>query len=273
MANDLVGKVVLITGSNSGIGQATAKRAVEAGYVTYGGARREETFAAITAVGAQPLCVDVTDEASMAEAVAQIEARHGAIDVLINNAGYGQMGPIEYITHAQWLQQYETNVFGLVRMAQLVIPAMRRQKRGRIINISSMGGEFTFPLAGAYHSTKYAVESINAALRFELKPFGIDVITIQPAVVATPLARTAVAALKVPADSPYRRSVEALAKVSQQSMGELAPEQVAQVILKAAQARNPLPRYRVGLLAHVMPMLHALLPDRTWDRFVARFYS
>ncbi|MBC8100517.1 MAG: SDR family NAD(P)-dependent oxidoreductase, partial [Armatimonadetes bacterium] len=183
--------VVLITGSNSGIGNATAKLAAAAGYITYGGARREATFGAIQAVGAHPIALDVTDDAMMRAAVAEIEAKHGAVDVLINNAGYGQMGPIEHITREQWLQQYDINVFGLARMAQLVIPAMRRQGSGRIINISSAGGEFTFPLAGAYHSTKYAVESINAALRLELKPFGIQVVTIQPGPVATPLAQSA----------------------------------------------------------------------------------
>ncbi len=168
-------KVILITGSNSGIGRATAEQAVKQGHTVYGGARRQEAFPDIQAVGAHPLCIDVTSERTMVEAVRYIEQEHGAVDVLVNNAGFGQMGPIEEITREQWLRQYDTNVFGLVRMAQLVTPEMRRKKSGRILNISSMGGEFTFPLAGAYHSTKYAVESINDAMRFELKAFGIQV--------------------------------------------------------------------------------------------------
>jgi len=273
MARDNQQQVVLITGSNSGIGHATAQLAVQAGYITYGGARRESTFGVIQSIGAYPLGIDVTNERSMVEAVQHIEAKHGAVDVLINNAGYGQLGPIETITRNQWLNQYETNVFGLIRMAQLVIPAMRQQKRGRIINISSMGGQFTFPLAGAYHSTKYAVESINEALRFELKSFGIDVITIQPGPVSTPLAHSAVNTLDVAADSPYSSLVEALHKMSHQSIGYLTPERVAKVIMQAVTACHPRPRYKIGLMAHVMPMLHTLLPDRMWDRLIGRFYA
>lgn len=266
-------KVVLITGSNSGIGNATAKRAVEAGYTVYGGARRQEMFGTIQAVGAIPLCVDVTDEQSMREAVSGIEAQHGAVDVLINNAGYGQMGPIELITRDEWLRQYETNVFGLVRMAQIVIPAMRRQKRGRILNISSMGGEFTFPLAGAYHSTKYAVESINEAMRFELKPFGIKVITIQPGAVATPLAQATAETLHVPDDSPYAGIVASFHRMSAGMSAYLSPEQVAAVIVRAATARHPRPRYKIGMMAHALPTMHTLLSDGLWDRVIGRFYA
>jgi NAD(P)-dependent dehydrogenase (short-subunit alcohol dehydrogenase family) len=267
------GKVMLITGSNSGIGNATAKGAVAAGFTVYGGARRQETFPAIQAVGAQPLCLDVTNEDTMVAAVRQIEAKYGAVDVLVNNAGFGQMGPIEEITREQWLYQYETNVFGLVRMAQLVIPAMRHQGRGRIINISSMGGEFTFPLAGAYHSTKYAVESINEALRFELRPFGIEVITIQPGPVSTPLAATAVDTLPTLPDSPYVEISGALRRMSQRNMGYISPEQAARVIVNAAQAQRPRPRYKIGMMAQALPMLHTLLSDRMWDRLMSRFYA
>jgi NAD(P)-dependent dehydrogenase (short-subunit alcohol dehydrogenase family) len=273
MANSTQGKVVLITGSNSGIGNAIAALAVKAGYITYGGARSRTNFPAIQSVGAFPIHVDVTDEQSMVEAVAQIEAKHGAVDILINNAGYGHMGPIETITHTEWVRQYETNVFGLVRMAQLVIPAMRQQRSGRIINISSMGGTFTFPLAGAYHSTKYAVESINDALRFELKPFGIDVVAIQPGPVATPLAHAAVNDLRVSEDSPYRSLVDAFYNVSQQSTHYLLPEQVARVIMRVARVHYPRPRYKIGMMAHIMPLVHTLLSDRMWDRLIGRLYT
>ncbi|GAB4510799.1 MAG: oxidoreductase [Anaerolineae bacterium] len=265
-------KVLLITGSNSGIGNATAKLAVQAGYTVYGGARRRETFGAIEAVGAHPLCIDVTDERSMVEAVRQIEAQHGAVDVLVNNAGFGQMGPVELVTPEQWQYQFQTNVFGLVRMAQLVIPAMRARGSGRIFNISSMGGEFTFPLAGAYHATKYAVESINEAMRFELKPFGIDVITIQPGVVATPLTQSSAESLQVPADSPYYSIVSAFQRMSNNLSGFLTPEQVAQVLVQAMQARHPRPRYKIGLMAHALPTLRGVLGDRMWDRMLGRLY-
>lgn len=265
-------QVMLITGSNSGIGLATAKLAVAAGYLTFGGARRKETFEAVTAVGAQALYLDVTDEHSVAEAVSQIEAHYGAIDVLVNNAGFGQMGAVEQVSLENWYKQYATNVFGLVRTAQLVIPAMRRQRRGRIINISSMGGEFTFPLAGAYHSTKYAVESINDALRFELKPFGIDVISVQPGPVATPLAHAAGTALQPSPDDPYEPLIAAFTRMSAQQGSYLSPEQVAQVIVRAARTRRPRARYKVGLMARVMPRLRHALPDRMWDGLIGRLY-
>lgn len=266
-------KVVLITGANSGIGNETVKRAVKAGYTTYGGARRTDTFPAVQSAGGIPVQLDVTDEASMRAAVAQIEAQHGVVDVLVNNAGFGQMGPIETITPEQWQYQYQVNVFGLVRMAQLVIPGMRRQGSGRIINISSMGGEFTFPLGGAYHSTKYAVESINEAMRFELKPFGIAVITIQPSPVTTPMASAASESIHVTDDSPYKRIVDGFTRMSQNTSTYIHPERVAEIILKAMQAERPRPRYRVGMMAYVMPLLHRLLSDRHWDALVGRFYS
>jgi NAD(P)-dependent dehydrogenase (short-subunit alcohol dehydrogenase family) len=268
-------QTVLITGSNSGIGHATAKLLAQAGYITYGGARRAETFSEIEKIGVHPLQIDMIDETSMAEAVKQIETKHGAVDVLINNAGFGQMGPIEEITTQQWQQQYQTNVFGLVRLTQLVLPAMREQRSGRIINLSSMGGQFTFPLAGAYHSTKYALESINEALRFEVKSFGIDVIVIQPAAVATPLAATALETIRTSQTSSYQTILNAFYRTSEQlaDMDALSPEDVAQVILGAVQSRRPKPRYKIGRMARLLPIMHTLLSDRLWDRLLTRFYS
>lgn len=264
--------VVLITGSNSGIGHAVAEQAVQKGLTVYGGARRRETFAAIEAVGATPLWLDVMDETSMQAAVSLIEARHGAVDILVNNAGYGQMGAVEEIPLSRWRVQYETNVFGLVRLTQLVIPAMRARGRGRILNVSSMGGEFTFPLASAYHSTKYAVESINDALRFELHPFGIQVISIQPGAVATPLA-AAVETLTTPPDSPYARQVAALHRLSGQSLGYLTAAQVARVVVSAMTAQRPRTRYKIGWMAHLMTRTRALLGDRQWDGLLRQVYG
>ncbi|MEQ8677047.1 MAG: SDR family NAD(P)-dependent oxidoreductase [Aggregatilineales bacterium] len=265
-------KVILITGSNSGIGHATAKKAVEAGHIVYGGARRQDTFPAIKTLGAHPLCIDVTDEASMIEAVRYVEAQHGAVDVLVNNAGFGQMGAIEDITNEQWLRQYETNVFGLVRMTQLVLPKMRQQKSGNIINISSAGGEFTFPLAGAYHSTKYAVESISDALRLEVKQFGIKVVLIQPGPVLTPLAHSSAQSLTVTPDNPYSDMMQAFHKMSQQTTGYIMPERVASVIVKVMGASNPRPRYKVGMMGHMMPLFRTVFSAWLWDRFVGSFY-
>ncbi len=266
-------QVILITGSNSGIGNATAKQAVAAGYVTYGGVRRMDTFSSVEAVGAMPILLDVTDEKSMSAAVREIEAKHGAVDVLINNAGYGQMGAIEEVMPEAWRRQFETNVFGLVRLTQLVLPAMRRQRSGHIINIGSAGGEFTFPLAGAYHATKYAVESISDALRFEVRPFGIRVTVIQPGPVSTPLATATVESIQSAPDSPYRPIIDAFRRLSQQSTGYITAEQVASTILNVMQTQRPRARYKIGTTARMMPMLHRMLPARLWDRMVARFYA
>ena len=169
-------QAVLITGCSSGIGRATAERLAATGWPVYATARRPSRIEDLEARGCRTLALDVTDEASMQAAVAAIEDEHGAVGALVNNAGYSQSGAIEEVPLEDVRRQFETNVFGLVRMCQLVLPGMRRQGRGRIVNVSSMGANFTFPGGGFYHATKYAVEAISDALRFEVKGFGIDVV-------------------------------------------------------------------------------------------------
>src|SRR5436189_3484385 len=161
MPVDSVSRAALITGCSSGIGRATAEHLAVRGWTTYASARRIESIAGLERAGCRPLALDVTDEASMARAVGAIEDEHGAVGVLVNNAGYSQSGAIETIPPAELRRQFETNVFGLVRMCQLVLPGMRRQHYGRIVNISSMGGRLTFPGGGAYHGTKFAVEALS----------------------------------------------------------------------------------------------------------------
>jgi len=166
---------VLISGCSSGIGAATAAALASAGHTVYATARRTETLADLEALGCHPLALDVTSESSMIAAVSAVEAEHGRVGTLINNAGYGEYGPIEETDLGRVRTMFETNVFGLARLTQLVLPAMRRSRSGRIVNIGSMGGRITFPVGGFYHATKYAVEAISDALRVEVKPFGIDV--------------------------------------------------------------------------------------------------
>jgi NADP-dependent 3-hydroxy acid dehydrogenase YdfG len=173
-----VSKVVLVTGCSSGIGQATAIRLAKSGWTVFASARKLADLGACVAAGCRPVALDVTDEASMVAAVAAIEAAHGAIGVLINNAGYSQSGAVEAVPMDRVRAQFETNVFGLVRLTQLVLPGMRRQRWGKVVNLSSMGGRLTFPGGGFYHATKYAVEAISDALRFEVRGFGVDVILI-----------------------------------------------------------------------------------------------
>jgi NAD(P)-dependent dehydrogenase (short-subunit alcohol dehydrogenase family) len=271
-------KAVLVTGSSSGIGRATAEHLARAGHTVYATARRAEAIADLQAAGCRTLALDVTDEASMAAAVEAVEAQEGAVGALVNNAGYSQSGAIEQVPLDEVRRQFETNVFGLVRMCQLVLPGMRRQGSGRIVNVSSMGANFTFPGGGFYHATKYAVEAISDALRFEVKGFGVDVVIVQPGIIRTGFAEAATTALDEASpegDGPYAEFDAAVAKSTRDvyEKGPAArlgggPEAVAKVIEKAITADRPRIRYRVTPSAHLLIKQRAVMSDRMWDRFV-----
>src|SRR5919197_1439048 len=186
---------VLITGCSTGIGRATAERLAARGHTVYATARRVEAISDLAARGCRLLALDVTDEDSMRAAVAAVCEEQGAVGTLVNNAGYSQSGAVESVAMADVRRQFETNVFGLVRMSQLVLPGMRAQGRGRIVNVSSMGANFTFPGGGLYHATKYAVEAISDALRFEVAGFGVDVVIVQPGIIRTGFAAAATTAI------------------------------------------------------------------------------
>ena len=265
---------VLITGCSSGIGHATAERLVAAGWTVYATARKPETLAGLEARGCRTLALDVTDEASMQAAVAAVEGEHGAIGALVNNAGYSQSGAIETVPMAKVRAQFETNVFGLVRLCQLVLPGMRRQRAGRIVNLSSMGGKLVFPGGGFYHATKYAVEAISDALRFEVRGFGIDVILIEPGLIRTAFGDTAVHGVSeaIPADGPYAEfnTAVATATANVYDNGPLArlggpPDAVAKKIAKAITATRPRARYTVTASARALIGQHAVMPDSAWD--------
>src|ERR687883_574278 len=187
-----VSKAVLITGCSTGIGRATAERLADHGHTVYATARRPDSIADLEGKGCKTLALDVTDEESMRAAVATVEQEHGAVGALVNNAGYSQSGAIEDVPMEQVRRQFETNVFGLIRMCQLVLPGMRRQGYGRIVNISSMGGKLVFPGGGIYHATKHAVEALSDALRFEVRGFGIGVSIVEPGLIKTQFGETAV---------------------------------------------------------------------------------
>ena len=201
-----VSRAVLITGCSSGIGRATAERLASAGWPVYATARRPESIADLAERGCRTLALDVTDEESMRAAVAAVEEAEGAVGVLVNNAGYSQSGALEALSMERLRAQFETNVFGLVRMCQLALGAMRRQGWGRIVNVSSMGGRLTFPGGGAYHATKHAVEALSDALRFEVRGFGVDVVVIEPGLIRTGFGETAAGSIVDPeqsGDDPY----------------------------------------------------------------------
>src|SRR2546423_4667065 len=195
-----VSRAVLTTGCSSGIGHAPAAHLAERGWTVYASARRPESIADLAEKGCRTLALDVTDEGSMEAAVTAVEEAEGAVGALVNNAGYSQSGAIETVPLERIRAQFETNVFGLVRMCQLVLPGMRRQGAGRIVNVSSMGGRLTFPGGGAYHGTKHAVEALSDALRFELRGFGVDVVVIEPGLIKTRFGETAVGTID--AESP-----------------------------------------------------------------------
>ena len=273
-------KAVLITGCSSGIGRATAFRLQDAGWLVYATARRAESIEELARAGCRTMELDVTDEASMERAVQQVEADCGVIDALVNNAGYSQSGTIEE-TPIEWIRrQFETNVFGLARLTQLVLPGMRRAARGRIVNLGSMGGKLIFPGGGYYHASKYALEAFSDALRFEVGGLGIDVILIQPGLIRTGFSEAAVAGVpEQGAGSPYRTLMAKVKQATKSAYTEgLAarlgggPDDVARIIEQALTARRPKTRYPVTASARVFLWQRALLGDRGWDGFLARHY-
>jgi NAD(P)-dependent dehydrogenase (short-subunit alcohol dehydrogenase family) len=264
-------KAVLITGCSSGIGHATAERLASEGWTVYATARRPDTLTDLEAAGCRTLPLDVTDEASMSAAVDTVIAAEGAVGVLINNAGYSQSGAVESVPLDEVRRQFETNVFGLIRMCQLVLPGMRDQHWGRIVNLSSMGGRLTFPGGGLYHGSKYAVEAISDALRFEVQGFGVRVIVIEPGLIVTNFGDTAAGSVEQ-AGGPYADFNREVARATEDVYhGPLAklgagPDAVAKAIAGALNSEHPKTRYPVTVSAHLMINQRRLMPDRLWDR-------
>jgi short-subunit dehydrogenase len=268
-------QAVLITGCSTGIGRATAERLARAGKAVYATARSVAAIADLRAAGCRTLALDVCEEASMSAAVERVVSEQGAVGVLINNAGYSQSGAIETVAIGDVRRQFETNVFGLIRMSQLVLPGMRAQGWGRIVNISSMGANFTFPGGGVYHATKYAVEAISDALRFEVKGFGVAVTVIQPGLIRTNFGETAATAVEQ-GEGPYAAFnasvVQATTEVYEK--GPLArlggePDDVARAIEKEIDRRSPRIRVRVTPSAHMLVAQRRMMTAGLWDRFLA----
>ncbi len=271
-------RTALITGCSSGIGEATALRLKRTGWTVVATARRPESLRALGEAGCTTLALDVTDEASMTAAVEAVRREHGVLHALVNNAGYSQSGALETLTMAQLRRQFETNVFGLMRLTQLVLPGMREIGQGRIINIGSMGGRLTFPGGGAYHATKYALEALSDALRYEVGGFGIDVVLIQPGLIRTRFGDTASDSVDdVIGDGPYDAFNAAVARSTKEAyeggmLNKLGgdPEDVAVVIQKALETKNPKARYRVTPSAALLMTQRSLMTDGMWDAFLRR---
>jgi NAD(P)-dependent dehydrogenase (short-subunit alcohol dehydrogenase family) len=268
-------KAVLITGCSTGIGRASALRLAGSGWTVYASARRAETIADLRDAGCRTLALDVTDEDSMRAAVEEVERAEGAVGVLVNNAGYSQSGAIETVPLEAVRRQFETNVFGLVRLTQLALPKMRSQRWGRIVNVGSMGGLLSFPGAGHYHATKHALEALSDAMRFELRGFGIDVVLLEPGLITTEFSETATTAMtratSETEEGPYARfnaAVGALTTGAYKGPMRLfgaGPDRVAKVIERAITRRRPPARIKITPSAKVTIAMRRLLSDRAWD--------
>jgi NAD(P)-dependent dehydrogenase (short-subunit alcohol dehydrogenase family) len=276
-------KAVLITGCSSGIGRATALRLVGSGWPVYATARRPQELGALAEAGCTTIALDVTDEGSMRAAVQQVERDTEAVGVLINNAGYSQSGAVETVPITSARRQFETNVFGPLRLIQLVLPGMRAQHWGKIVNVGSMGGRLTFPGGGLYHATKHSLEAISDALRFEVRGFGIDVILLEPGLITTEFGETAAASMADTSPGqaedggdPYARFNATVGAVTKGAYeGPLrrlggGPERVARAIERALGRRRPPARIAITPSAKLTIAVRRLMSDRTWDAAMRR---
>lgn len=269
MDTKVAAKVAIVTGASSGIGAAAARRLHDRGYIVYAAARRIERMAPLAEAGIRAIRVDVTDDASLTAFVSQIVSETGRVDLLVNNAGYGSLGALEEVPMAEARRQFDVNLFGLARLVQLVVPHMREQREGRIVNISSIGGRIHLPLCGWYHATKFAVEGFSDTLRMELAPFGIRVVVIEPGAIDTEWHGVAGDNLTATSgQGTYGRQAAALVKVLSAGGLTSRPEVIGDAIVRAAQARRPRTRYRVGLGAKPVLLARWALPDKTFDRMI-----
>ncbi len=261
-------KVILITGASSGMGKDFARELLKDGHIVYGAARRLDKMDDIKVLGVKTINMDVTDEASMVQGVDAIIKAEGRLDVLINNAGFGSYGAIEDVPIADAKYQLDVNVFGAARLAQLVIPQMRKQHFGRIINISSIGGKFAMPLGGWYHASKFALEALSDALRNEVKPFGIDVVVIEPGGVKSEWSDIAMDNLvKISGNGEYDKMANKFAEMSKTQGHRVAePEVITKLVRKAIDAKNPKTRYSGGFMAGPLLFLRKILSDRMMDK-------
>lgn len=265
-------KTALVTGASSGIGWETAKLLHTKGYSVYAAARRVEKMKDLEKLGIHLVAMDVADEPSMVLGVNSILAKEGSIDILVNNAGYGSYGAIEDVAMDEARRQFEVNLFGLARLIQLVLPKMRQNKYGKVINISSIGGKIYTPFGGWYHAAKHAVEGFSDCLRLETKPFGIDVIIIEPGAVASEWGTIAAEHLRqTSAKSAYAQAANKAADGMVRTYASNQPSRptvIADTILKAITARRPKTRYAAGYMAGTTINLRRFLSDRLFDRLI-----
>lgn len=270
--NSTTQPVVLVTGASSGMGKAFAKSMLQQGYIVYAVARRITMMSDIEQAGAKVLEMDITNETQVKSVVDTINLTHGGVDILINNAGYGLYGAMEDISLDEARYQFNVNVFGLARITQLVLPAMRHKGAGKIINISSMGGRVYTPLGSWYHASKHAIEGWSDCLRIELKQFGIDVVVIQPGAIATEFGEVLMSPMPARSqNSAYADMARRMAKATADSYekgGASSTDVITRLVLKAINARKPKTRYVAGKYAKPMMFVRKWFGDRVFDKLV-----
>ncbi|MEO1254954.1 MAG: oxidoreductase [Bacteroidota bacterium] len=264
-------KVILVTGASSGIGKVTTLQLIKEGHIVYGAARRVEKMKELEDAGGHSIGMDVLVEDQMQAVINQIFDEQGRIDVLVNNAGYAIYGSVEDITIDEARRQFEVNIFGLARLTQLVLPLMREQKSGTIINVSSVGGKIFSPLGAWYHATKHALEGWSDCLRIELDQFGIDVVVIEPGPIKTEftdgvnqpmLDRSANGPYEDLAKKVDKAAIEAYTNKNQHS----GPEVVSNTILKAISSSKPKTRYASGKMSGLLLFMRKWLSDRAFQK-------
>jgi short-subunit dehydrogenase len=265
-------KVALITGASSGMGKSTANILHNQGYTVYGAARRTDEMNDLKAKGMGVLALDLTNDESIIEAVNTILIKEGRIDILVNNAGYGSYGAVEDVPLDEARRQFEVNLFGMARLTQLILPTMRKQKSGRIVNISSMGGKIYTPLGAWYHATKHAVEGWSDCLRLELKEFGIDVVVVEPGGIKTPWGEIAAENLKKTSGTgAYASFANKVAESTKKmySGNQLTDVDIlGQTIAKAATDKKPKTRYVKGYMAKPAIAIRKWFGDKVYDKVI-----
>ncbi len=268
-------RVVIVTGASSGIGEATVRALLAQGHRVHAGARRVAKMESLREAGAVVHALDVTDESSIRTLVSSILEKEDRLDVLVNNAGYGVYGAIEEVSIEEARGQFEVNLFGIARLTQLVLPAMRDQGGGTIINISSMGGRVYTPMGAWYHASKHALEGWSDCLRLEVAPFGIRVVIIEPGAIGTEFGELAVVPLlERSGDGPYAATAQKMAAATRRtfSSGKASPPSlIADLIVKVIRSPRPKIRYATGHLARPVMLARRLLGDRLFDLMIHRF--
>ena len=266
-------KIIIVTGASSGIGKTTALQFVKEGHTVYGAARRKEKMQDLVSAGGKTVAMDLTDQGQVHAEVQKIIDAEGRVDVLVNNAGYAVYGPVEEISYEQAKRQFEVNLFGLAEITKAVLPTMREQKSGKIINVSSVGGKIYSPLGAWYHATKHALEGWSDCLRLELRQFGIDVVIVEPGSIKTEFDEAMDQRFIEDSGSPYKELKHTVAKLMQNAYkpGNYSePQVIADTISSAIKSKNPKTRYAAGKMAKQTLMGRRWLSDRGFDKMIMR---